>query len=103
MVRRPDPGRWIHPRCIRRNRVRAAPNRPTTRLRQKGLAVARPEGATGEPPTPEGRKNIAFPLSLDPGAWHSFMLETVGDTMRATTSLVPPGSKGTITRRGLSG
>jgi hypothetical protein len=51
---------------------------------QKGLAVARPEGATGEPPTPAGRKNITFPLSLDPEAWHSFMLETVGDTMRAT-------------------
>lgn len=51
---------------------------------QKGLAVARPEGATGEPPTPAGRKNVTFPLNLDPEAWHTFMLETVGDTMRAT-------------------
>ena len=51
---------------------------------QKGLAVARPEGATGEPPTPKGRKNIAFPLDIDPQTWHTFMLETVGDTMRAT-------------------
>ena len=51
---------------------------------QKGLAVARPEGATGEPPTPKGRKNVAFPLNLDPQAWHTFMLETVSDTMRAT-------------------
>ena len=48
---------------------------------QKGLAVARPEGATGEPPTPKGRKNIAFPLDLDPQTWHTFMLETVGDTL----------------------
>lgn len=55
-----------------------------TLVDQKGLAVARPEGATGEPPTPKGRKNVAFPLSLDPQTWHSFMLETVGDTMRAT-------------------
>lgn len=55
-----------------------------TLVDQKGLAVARPEGATGEPPTPAGRKNVAFPLSLDPNTWHSFMLETVGDTMRAT-------------------
>jgi len=51
---------------------------------QKGLAVARPEGATGEPPPPAGRKNVTFPLSLDPETWHTFMLETVGDTMRAT-------------------
>ncbi|WP_397383048.1 hypothetical protein [Prosthecobacter sp.] len=46
--------------------------------------MARPEGATGEPPTPKGRKNVSFPLSLDPEAWHTFMLETVGDTMRAS-------------------
>ncbi|MFO1482061.1 MAG: hypothetical protein U1F71_01740 [Verrucomicrobiaceae bacterium] len=51
---------------------------------QKGLAVARPEGATGEPPTPKGRKNVSFPLRLDPQTWHTFMLETVGDTLRAT-------------------
>jgi len=51
---------------------------------QKGLAVARPEGATGEPPAPAGRKNVTFPLSLDAEAWHTFMLETVGDTMRAS-------------------
>jgi hypothetical protein len=51
---------------------------------QKGLAVARPEGATGEPPAPAGRKNVVFPLSLDPQTWHTFMLETVGDTMRAS-------------------
>lgn len=51
---------------------------------QKGLAVVRPEGATGEPPTPAGRKNVTFPLSLDMNAWHTFMLETVNDTMRAT-------------------
>jgi len=51
---------------------------------QKGLAEARPEGATGEPPAPAGRKNVTFPLSLDPETWHTFMLETVGDTMRAT-------------------
>jgi hypothetical protein len=55
-----------------------------TLVDQKGLAVARPEGATGEPPAPAGRKNVTFPLSLDPEAWHSFMLETVGDTMRAS-------------------
>lgn len=51
---------------------------------QKGLAVARPEGATGEPPTPAGRKNVTFPLNLDPATWHTFVLETVGDTMRAS-------------------
>lgn len=51
---------------------------------QKGLAVARPEGATGEPPAPKGRKNVTFPLNLDPQTWHTFMLETVNDTMRAT-------------------
>ncbi len=51
---------------------------------QKGLAVARPEGATGEPPPPAGRKSVTFPLSLDPETWHTFMLETVGDTMRAS-------------------
>jgi hypothetical protein len=55
-----------------------------TLVDQKGLAVARPEGATGEPPPPAGRKNAAFPITLDPQAWHTFMLETVGDTMRAT-------------------
>jgi hypothetical protein len=55
-----------------------------TLVDQKGLAVARPEGATGEPPPPAGRKNAAFPLSLDPQTWHTFMLETVGDTMRAS-------------------
>jgi hypothetical protein len=51
---------------------------------QKGLAVARPEGATGEPPTPAGRKNVTYPLTVDPATWHTFMLETVGDTMRAS-------------------
>jgi hypothetical protein len=51
---------------------------------QKGLAEARPEGATGEPPKPAGMKSAKFPLSLDPEAWHTFMLETVGDSMRAT-------------------
>jgi hypothetical protein len=51
---------------------------------QKGLAVARPEGATGEPPTPAGRSNVTFPLSLDTETWHTFILETVGDTMRAS-------------------
>ena len=51
---------------------------------QKGLAVARPADATGEPPTPAGRQNVTFPLSLDAETWHTFMLETVGDTMRAT-------------------
>jgi len=55
-----------------------------TLVDQKGLAVARPEGATGEPPAPAGRKNATFPLELDANAWHSFMLETVGDTMRAS-------------------
>lgn len=55
-----------------------------TLVDQKGLAVARPEGAIGEPPTPAGRKNAAFPLSLDPQTWHTFVLETVGDTMRAS-------------------
>ena len=55
-----------------------------TLVDQKGLAVARPEGATGESPTPEGRKNVAFPLSLDPQTWHTFMLETLDNTMRAT-------------------
>ncbi|MEI9892443.1 MAG: hypothetical protein WDN28_00575 [Chthoniobacter sp.] len=33
---------------------------------QKGLAVARPEGATGEPPPHTGGKNASFPLTLDP-------------------------------------
>ena len=51
---------------------------------QKGLAVARPEGATGEPPTPAGRKNVPFPVKVDPATWHTFTLETVGDTMRAS-------------------
>ncbi len=55
-----------------------------TLVDQKGLAVARPEGDTGEPPTPAGRKNVTFPLTLDPETWHTFMLETVGDTMRAS-------------------
>ena len=52
---------------------------------QKGLAVARPEGATGEPPTPAGRSNVTFPVQLDTENWHTFTLETVGDTMRATS------------------
>ena len=51
---------------------------------QKGLAVARPEGAKGEPPAPAGRKNVTFPLELDANTWHTFMLETVNDTMRAS-------------------
>ncbi len=51
---------------------------------QKGLAVARPEGATGEPPAPAGRKNVTFPINIDSESWHTFMLETVGDTMRAS-------------------
>jgi len=51
---------------------------------QKGLAVARPEGATGEPPAPAGRKNVVFPITVDPATWHTFMLETVNDTMRAS-------------------
>ena len=51
---------------------------------QKGLAEARPEGATGEPPPHTGGKSVKFPLSLDPETWHTFMLETVGDTMRAS-------------------
>ncbi len=55
-----------------------------TLVDQKGLAVARPEGAKGEPPTPAGLKHVIFPLSLDPQTWHTFMLETVNDTMRAT-------------------
>jgi hypothetical protein len=51
---------------------------------QKGLAVARPEGATGEPPAPAGRKNVTFPVEIDPEKWHTFALETVGDAMRAS-------------------
>ena len=51
---------------------------------QKGLAVARPAGATGEPPTPAGRKNATFPVEIDPEQWHTFVLETVGDAMRAS-------------------
>ena len=51
---------------------------------QKGLAVARPADAKGEPPAPAGRKNVTFPLSLDATTWHTFMLETVNDTMRAS-------------------
>ena len=51
---------------------------------QKGLAVARPEGATGEPPPPAGRKNVTFPVEIDPEQWHTFALETVGDAMRAS-------------------
>ena len=51
---------------------------------QKGLAVARPAGATGEPPTPAGRKNATFPVEIDPEQWHTFALETVGDAMRAS-------------------
>ena len=35
-------------------------------------------------PTPAGRKNVTFPLSLDAATWHIFMLETVGDSMRAS-------------------
>lgn len=56
----------------------------STLVDQKGLAVARPADATGEPQTPAGRKNVTFPLNLDPETWHTFMLETVGDTMRAS-------------------
>ena len=51
---------------------------------QKGLAVARPAGATGEPPAPAGRKNATFPVEIDPEKWHTFALETVGDAMRAS-------------------
>lgn len=51
---------------------------------QKGLAVARPAGATGEPPTPAGRKNATFPITLDTATWHTFMMETVGDTTPAS-------------------
>jgi hypothetical protein len=51
---------------------------------QKGLAVARPAGATGEPPQPAGRKNATFPVEIDPEQWHTFALETVGDAMRAS-------------------
>ncbi len=51
---------------------------------QKGLAVARPEGATGEPPPAAGRKNATFPVEIDPEQWHTFVLETVGDAMRAS-------------------
>jgi len=58
---------------------------------QKGLAVARPEGAAGEPPTPAGRKNATFPLNLDPEKWHTFTLETIGDEMRATIDGTPAG------------
>jgi hypothetical protein len=55
-----------------------------TLVDQKGLAVARPADAKGEPPTPAGRRNVTFPLSLDAETWHTFALETVGDTMRAS-------------------
>ncbi len=55
-----------------------------TLVDQKGLAVARPEGAKGEPPPPAGLKHVIFPLSLDTENWHTFMLETVNDTMRAS-------------------
>ena len=51
---------------------------------QKGLAVARPAGATGEPPTPAGRRSVTFPVQLDTENWHTFALETVGDAMRAS-------------------
>jgi hypothetical protein len=51
---------------------------------QKGLAVARPADATGEPPPPAGRSNVTFPLSIDAETWHTFTLETVGDAMRAS-------------------
>ena len=51
---------------------------------QKGLAVARPAGATGEPPTPAGRKNVTVPVEIDPEQWHTFALETAGDAMRAS-------------------
>jgi hypothetical protein len=53
-------------------------------VEQKGLAVARPAGATGEPPTPGGRKNVTFPVEIDPEQCHTFALETVGDAMRAS-------------------
>ncbi len=56
---------------------------------QKGLAVARPEGATGEPPPPAGRKNVTFPVQIDPATWHTFALETVGDAMRASVDGKP--------------
>jgi len=61
---------------------------------QKGLAVARPEGATGEPPPPEGRKSVTFPVTIDAETWHTFMLETVNDTMRADKLL-----KGVVGKR----
>ena len=51
---------------------------------QKGLAVARPADAKGEPPAPAGMKHATFPLTLDATTWHSFALETVNDTMRAS-------------------
>lgn len=41
-------------------------------------------GATGEPPPPAGRKNATFPVEIDPEKWHTFTLETVDDSMRAT-------------------
>jgi hypothetical protein len=58
---------------------------------QKGLAVARPTGSTGEPPTPAGRKSVTFPLSIDANAWHTFVLETAGDAMRASIDGKPVG------------
>lgn len=34
---------------------------------------------------------MTFPLSLDAETWHTFMLETVGDTMRASIDGKPAG------------
>jgi len=34
-------------------------------------------------------RSATFPLELDAGTWHDFTLETVGDTMRATTDGKP--------------
>ena len=55
-----------------------------TLVDQKGLAVARPADAKGEPPAPAGRKNVVFPIDIDTESWHTFQLETVNDTMRVT-------------------
>lgn len=70
--------------------VRIAADKVTL-VDQKGLAVARPEGATGEPPTPAGRKNAAYPITIDPQTWHTFTLETVNDTMRVSIDGKPAG------------
>lgn len=71
------------PHCGHLRRARIAVDRITP-MHQKGLSVAGPGCVTFEPPAPAGRRDAAFPFSLDSNARLTFMMEAAGDIMRAT-------------------